>query len=241
MKKKQMIGIFLIIIGCILGFEIWFQESKPVKEKDPVPQVQEIEEIHQEEVNYEEILNDLKSKYNNNEIVAILQIPGVLEEVVVQATDNDYYLHYDLYHNQNINGATFLDFRNDLRNSKKLLIYGHSDPEGLLPFVQITNYNNKAFMEEHNKIYLIDSLGKREYEVFSSYIETKDFDYVNLESFGGLTYLEHLQKLQQKSFVQKEVELTENTNILLLQTCSFDERVKNDIKYQIVIAKEIEG
>ena len=75
--------------------------------------------------------------------------------------------------------------------------------------------------------------------MFSSYIETNDFDYVNLESFGGLTYKEHLEKLKKKSYVSKDIELKEDSKVLILQTCSFDESIQADPKYQIVIAKEI--
>ena len=191
------------------------------------------------EIDYEQYIEELKTKYNNPEVVGIIQIPNVLEEVIVQTTDNDFYLKHDTYKNYTINGATFLDYRNKLRESKKLLIYGHSDPYGELPFVKITGYNQESFLKEHPYIYIIDKEGKRTYEVFSSYIETRDFDYVNLNSFGGLTYKEHLEKLKNKSFVTKDINLEEDSKVLVLQTCSFDERVDARTKYQIVVAKEI--
>ena len=133
------------------------------------------------------------------------------------------------------------DIIRKIRESKKLLIYGHSDPYGILPFVKLTNYNDKKFMEDNPYIYIIDKDGIREYEVFSSYIETKDFDYVNLESFSGLTYKEHLDKLRKKSFVKHDIELNDDSKVLILQTCSFDERVSAKTKFQIVVAKEVDN
>ena len=193
-----------------------------------------------EQVDYEKEIEDLKVVYQNQEVIGKIIIPDILEEVVFQTTDNDYYLHHDAYKNKNIVGSTFLDYRNNIETSKKILIYSHSDPEGTLPFVKLTNYNHKTFLEEHPYIYLITKTGKHSYEVFSSYIETNDFDYVNLENFNGLTYQEHLEKLKKKSYVKTNVSLNNESHILILQTCSFDASIRSNTKYQLVIAKRIE-
>ena len=232
MKKK--IRIILIILPVLLLFGLCFYNTTiELKESTTLKVVD-----REEEFNYEEYINSLKIKYNNTDVIGIIRIPNVLEEVLVQTNNNDYYLHYDVYKNENINGASFLDYRTNIRESKKLLIYGHSNIEGTLPFVKITGYNNKDFMDKNPYIYIIDNNGSRKYEVFSSYIENKDFDYVNLNSFGGLSYKEHLEKLKNKSFVKKNIKLEEESRVLILQTCSFDEGIVSN-RYQIVIAKEV--
>ena len=70
-------------------------------------------------------------------------------------------------------------------------------------------------------------------------MKTSDFDYVNLESFGNLTYKEHLEKLHSKSFVGTKVDFNDDSRVLILQTCSFDSRVKATTKFQIIGAIEI--
>ena len=42
------------------------------------------------------IVNDLIDKYNNDEIVGVLEIPDVLKTVVVKHSDNDYYLTHNI-------------------------------------------------------------------------------------------------------------------------------------------------
>ena len=236
MKKKILfiIVILLTIFFILAGYNYQMREEieKPVK-----PVVVEKEK----KIDYGKIINDLKNKYNNDDVVALVEIPNVLEEPIVQTTDNDYYLHYDIYKHENIIGASFLDYRNELDKSNKLLIYSHSDPEGTLPFVKLNNYNNEEFFNNNKYIYLTDSNSKRKYEVFSSYIETDDFDYVNLKKFNGLTYGEHLNKLKNKSYVKSNVELDDNSKVLLLQTCSFNSDINAKEKYQLVIAKEIDN
>ena len=183
-------------------------------------------------------ITKLQKEYNNPDIVAYVEIPNVLGEPIVQTNDNDYYLHNDIYKKENIIGANFLDYRNNLETDKKLLIYSHSDPEGTLPFVKLTNYNNEEFFNNNKYIYLIDSKRIRKYEVFASYIETEDFDYVNLKSFSGLTYGEHLNKLKNKSYVKSDIELDDNSKVLILQTCSFED-IDTNTKYQLVMGKEV--
>ena len=234
MKKKLIIISFLLIL--MLGVTLGYISNSITKKIIRVTEEPQIEV----KVNYKNEINELKAKYNNMDVIAYVEIPGVLKEAVAQTNDNDYYLHYDLERNENIIGATFLDYRNNIDNDKKLLIYSHSDPEGTLPFVILNNYNEKKFFDDNKYIYLVDSNKKRKYEVFSSYIETSDFDYVNLEDFNGLSYLEHLEKLKSKSLVSNDVELDDNSKVLILQTCSFREEVNSNTKYQLVIAKEIE-
>ena len=234
--KKRILSlsiVFLIFITTFLSIfylpvtpqvkEISYKEEKPILEK----------------INYEKEIRELQEKYHNEDIIGKVEIPNLLEEAIVQTSNNNYYLHYDIYHNKNIIGASFLDFRNDINTSRKLLIYSHSDPEGTLPFVKLTGYNKEEFWKEHPYIYLITAKEKRKFKVFSSYIETNDFDYVNLENFNGLTYKEHLEKLKNKSYVSSNIELEDTDTVLILQTCSFVEEISSSTKYQLVIGKEI--
>lgn len=237
MKNKKLIIITLIIVFSVLAI-INYQTKKeePIKIKHK-PLVVEKED----KTDYKKVIDDLKNKYNNDDVVALVEIPNVLEEPIVQTTNNDYYLNYDIYKNKNIIGASFLDYRNDLKDYKKLLIYSHSDPEGTLPFVKLNNYNNEEFFNNNKYIYLTDSNKKRKFEVFSSYIETEDFDYVNLKKYNGLTYEEHINKLKNKSYIKSDIKLDDNSKILILQTCSFNSDINSKEKYQLVISKEIDN
>ncbi len=239
MKKKITI-ILILLIAILSGFFFCNSNQKKAIIKPKIT-IKEENKKEKEQINYQQIIIELQKKYNNNDIVALVKIPELLEEEIVQTKDNDYYLHYDKYKNKNIIGATFLDYRNNLELSNKLLIYAHSDPEGTLPFVKLTSYNNEDFYKEHKYIYLIDSKKERKYEVFASYIETEDFDYVNLTNFNGLTYEEHLNKLKNKSLIKTDVKLDKDSKILILQTCSFNKDINTKDKYQLVMAKEIKN
>ena len=176
------------------------------------------------------------TNYVNNDIH--LSKPNILETDIVQGKDNKYYLNHDLNDNEDINGSIFMDYRVNL-NSNKVLIYGHSGDNKDLPFLVLNKYSNKDFFYKNNTIYIYTYNKTYIYKVFSSYIETKDFDYMNINNYNGLTYIEHINKLKDKSLFKTNIELTEKDHILILQTCSTNNNIKSKTKYQLVIAKLI--
>ena len=106
-----------------------------------------------------------------------------------------------------------------------------------LPFNELIPYQEETFYQKHQEIYLYTSTNKYTYQIFSSYFEGKDFDYVNLKDFNGLTYQEHLYKLKNKSLYNVDITLDDNSKVIILQTCNIDTASKD--KYQLVIGKQI--
>lgn len=179
---------------------------------------------------------DVKSeieKYNNPDIVGYIYIPNVLNSPILKSTTNEYYLSHDNYGNYDKKGSITMDYRVNI-GDKKILLYGHSGKETDLPFLALNNYTDESFFKKNNIIYIYDSNNtKYTYKIFSSYIETKDFDYVNIKSFNGLTWKEHLNKLKNKSLFKTDTELTDDSKVIILQTCSMVN--KGNKKYQLVI------
>lgn len=168
----------------------------------------------------------LKQSYNNNDIVAFIEIPNVLIEPVVQTSDNDYYLNYNINHEKDINGAIFLDYRLNIIDNKKILIYGHSDPKLTLPFAKLAKYHDKEFFKENPIINLYTKEKNYKFNIFSSYVEVDDFDYINIKNFNGLSWLDHLQKLKNKSEYETGINVSDNKKVIILQTCSFEKNIK---------------
>ena len=232
MKKKCVILVLLIMIVGIL-FSIPFVNKKEQKEKVHTS-VSSPEINVTEENKYEQLIQN----YGQN-VIAFIELPGVFIEPVGQAADNDYYLTHNIQQEEDSNGAIYLDYRIDFNQNQKFIIYGHSDPQLSLPFAQLARYDDESFFYEHNIIYLYTKEKTYTFQIFSSYVETSDFDYLNLESYNGLTWLEHLQKLKNKSQYQTDLSLEENKKVLVLQTCSFDSKYKNyRQKYRVVVAIE---
>lgn len=185
-----------------------------------------------------ESLSDLKEKYNNNEIVMFVDIPDVLSLPIVQTDDNDYYLLHDIDKKENSVGTPFLDYRISSLNDKKVIVYGHNDVDPNLPFSALTSYKDESFYKEHSTILVNSNEGKRKYEIFSCFVDDKNFNYDILNVFNNTKYEEQLKLLKEKSVYDTGVEVSRDNRIIILLTGTLSDS-KDSLKYQFVVGKEI--
>ena len=129
-------------------------EKEEQDQKEGEPEKQEEEESG-EASSAEAFTVDFASLQQINEdIVAWLRIPGVLDYPVVQGTDNSYYLHHTFRKEYNIAGSIFLDARNmaDFSDSKNI-IYGHNMRNGSM-FHVLRNFQDLDFYQANREIWL---------------------------------------------------------------------------------------
>ena len=239
-KHYIIIILLVMLIVSILTFNI-YKYNNTLKNK--IINSNAIEVNHEiNKINYEEELNKVRNKYNNNDIVGILSNSlDTLNEIVMQSTDNDYYLEHTVYHEYNWRGQTFLDYRNDINNSDKLIIYGHNSNYYNLPFKVLENYYNKSYYDENKYLYLQTNLNKYKYEIFSVYVEVSDWDYYNKMKFNTKDeYYNHILKLKNKSMYDTNVLVNKDDKILIIQTCSTKKEYSNyENKFLLIIAKRV--
>ena len=239
-KHYIIIILLVMLIVSILTFNI-YKYNNTLKNK--IINSNAIEVNHEiNKINYEEELNKYRNKYNNNDIVGILSNSlDTLNEIVMQSTDNDYYLEHTVYHEYNWRGQTFLDYRNDINNSDKLIIYGHNSNYYNLPFKVLENYYNKSYYDENKYLYLQTDLNKYKYEIFSVYVEVSDWEYYNKMKFNTKNeYYNHILKLKNKSMYDTNVSVNEDDKILIIQTCSTKKEYSNyENKFLLIIAKRV--
>ena len=239
-KHYIIIILLVMLIVSILTFNI-YKYNNTLKSKIINSNTIEVNyEINK--IDYEEELNKVRNKYNNNDIVGILSnSDDTLNEIVMQSTDNDYYLEHTVYHESNWRGQTFLDYRNDINNSDKLIIYGHNSNYYNLPFKVLENYYNKSYYNENKYLYLQTNLNKYKYEIFSVYVEVSDWDYYNKMKFNTKDeYYNHILKLKNKSMYDTNVSVNEDDKILIIQTCSTKKEYSNyENKFLLIIAKRV--
>ena len=177
-------------------------------------------------------IKDYQKKYNNNEIIGYIEIPKVLKTPFAKTNNNNYYLEHDLYKNSTPKGTIFMDNRTNF-NDRKVILYGHSGNFNDLPFLVLNNYIKEDYYKKHKYIYIASKDVTYTYEIFSSYIETKDYYYINLKDFGGLSWEEHLNKLKNKSLYKTKAKVDKDSKIIILQTCSTNNKGHN--KFQLVM------
>lgn len=248
MKRKYTKIIILLIIVVLvslfsLSWDIYQNNYK--KETKPVIKHEDIvEEITNEDItiDYQKELNELKKQYNNDDIVGILTIENTsFNEIVMQSSDNDYYLEHTVYHEENWRGQTFLDYRVDINDSKKIIIYGHNSPNYSLPFEIFENYYDSNYIKEHRYLYLQTDKELKVYEIFSVYVEVEDWGYYNEMSFiNESEYYNHILELKNNSFYNTGIDITKDDEILIIQTCSTHrDYINYENKFLLIIGKKV--
>lgn len=192
------------------------------------------------EVNFTKRINNLRQEYNNNDIIGILKINKVLEVPVLQTNDNDYYLNHTINNKESIYGAIFMDYRINVDNSKKILIYGHSSTSANIDFNILEKYYEKEYYDKHKYITLTTDKENKIYEIFSVYVETTDFSYMNISFINEENYYDHISNLKIKSLYDTDIELKKDDEILILQTCSnHNDYLNYDKRYLLIISRRI--
>ena len=210
-----------------------------------------IKEHNESKIIYESTFNISQSKKTetnkvkklqeeNKDIVGYLVIPDTnIHEPVLQGPDNEFYLNHDAHKKKNAIRSIYLDYRVKINIGFKNLIYGHNSSTLNVPFKELEKYYDKNFFKNHQYIYLEDENYIQRYQIFSVFIETQDWSYMKL-NFTSDSFLEHLKSLKNKSLYETDVNIENDDEILILQTCSHHinyQKYKN--KYLLVIAKKI--
>ena len=187
------------------------------------------------------LVDEIKSSYKNKEIVGLLEIPNTeYKTLITQSSDNKKYLNHDEYGNKNRIGNPFLDYRVNIDSSKKILIYGHNSRYVDMPFKILENYYDLDYFKNHKYITLKTNSGTYKYEIFSVFVETSDWDYMKIKFKNEDEWIDHLNKLKSKSIYDTEVDVSENDNILILQTCSTKKEYRKfKKKFLLIVCRRV--
>ncbi|MGI6054880.1 MAG: class B sortase [Clostridium sp.] len=91
----------------------------------------------------------------NADVKAWLEIPGTgISYPVVQAADNETYLHRDFHGDENAAGSIFLDYASDPDcKGAHSVFYGHHMRNGSM-FAELVRFKEKDYFEDHREITL---------------------------------------------------------------------------------------
>lgn len=190
---------------------------------------------------YKNIINSARKKYNNNDVVGILEINNTDYIVpVMQGDDNKYYLKHTPYGEKSSMGSVYLDYRVDIDSSKKLLIYGHNSSNVDMPFKILEEFYDRDYYDNHKYVEVTTSNTKKKYEIFSVFVETSDFSYMDITFDNDDEYLNHINNLKSKSMYDTGVTLSKDDEILILQTCSEYPDYRNyQKKYLLIVLRRV--
>lgn len=176
--------------------------------------------------------------HKNNDTVGWLKISDTkIDNIVVQSTDNDYYLHTNFDGEESQPGTLFVDYRcciNDYEEnqSSNIIIYGHKQLSGTM-FGTLTYYkNNLKFYKDNPTIEFSTLYKEYTYKIVSVFVAaTKEqnaqngivFDYQNyIDLSDKERYDDFIEQITSRSQISTSVDTKYGDSFLTLSTCSYE-------------------
>lgn len=220
----------VILLVCLFLIQ---QNELPIKEKT-FTQNENKKNIDVETTTPDSSLKDYQEQYQNEDIIARLEIPGLFNIWITKCDNNEYYLTHSLTKEKDVRGTEFMDYRVS-PDSQQINIYGHNSQTYNTPFHKLENFKAKDFFDSHKYILLQTEERRRIYEIFSIKEVSTDTEHMKVK-VKKEAFIQHIEKLKNNSIHERAIEYNEESNILVLQTCSYD----TDNSYYVISAIEIE-
>lgn len=158
----------------------------------------------------------------NPDLVGWLAIDGInVDDPIVQADDNTYYLHRNFDQADSKSGSLFMDYRNRAAaEDRHTIIYGHRMKDGSM-FGRLNRFTEEDFFREKGAISFETLHERYTVEVFSVYRTTTDFYYIRTEFEDDEDYESFLQEIRDKSIYPSHVPVMPDDRIITLSTCDY--------------------
>lgn len=227
---KKIIKIILLGICLVIFIYSAYNIYKYIKEENTNKKLKNelIEDVITEVPSTELTINEEKIpisvdfstlKEKNQDIVGwIYSKDTPINYPVVQAKDNQYYLHRLINGEYNASGSIFMDYRNNPNlEDNNTIIYGHNMKSDEM-FGTLQNYKNQEYYENHKIIYYFTQEKSYEIKLVAGYTASLEDDIYNLNEINQ----EQKEKLLQKSDFKSDVNINQNDKLITLSTCSYE-------------------
>ena len=156
----------------------------------------------------------------NGAAAAWLEMPGLdLELPVVQAQDNQTWLHQGFDGQPSPEGCLFFGVSGGEEPDLYRVIYGHNLHTGSM-FSGLTNYREEDFYRANPTFTLCTPEGDQTWRIFSCHDATDTEDLYRTSRTGGEEYDAFVAELKAASLYDTGVEVPQGAQVLTLSTCS---------------------
>ncbi|MCL2571634.1 MAG: class B sortase [Defluviitaleaceae bacterium] len=179
---------------------------------------------------------DLRTEYNNDDIVGHVWIPDTnINYLVAQGTDNDFYLYHDLRGRRFLGGSIYLDYLADIHNpgDHNWVLYGHNMGNGTM-FHNVRHFMNYDFFMNNRYIHFSTIYADYVFEVFSVYVAHVSFYYTwnYFEDWAGW-----INQFKELSMFDASVTVTSDDRIITLSTCENIYRNNRIVVHGVLISE----
>lgn len=229
MRKKfvYLIGFSVLIYSSYVLIDYFTSYFKEEKEHE------QLQKIVQQ--------NSYKYIYENYEnVIGWININGLrLDNPLMQAKNNEFYLTHNYKGEKARTGSIFVDYRNNPEfTDRHTIIYGHVLRNGSM-FGQLAAYANQDFALQHEEITINLKNETLRLQVFAAYETTTDFYYIET-NFTEKSFTQFLNTIQEKSEISMK-NVAEEDQIVTLSTCTTSTDDKERFVVHAKIVERIEN
>ena len=203
-------------------------------EEDPGENVTAVSDKQGNTVTYPEgMLAKYRKLYKiNSDLSGWISIPSLeIDLPIVKGTDNDYYLHRNIYKKRTNYGVPFYDYRiADLHYlPRNTVVYGHNMHYDDLIFGLLENYREISGFKQAPVIECNTIFSDHNWLVYAAFItnskESQDNGYMLQYNFLDISqskFVEYIAEIDKRKFYTTGVDIQPTDKILTLSTCCYD-------------------
>ena len=155
----------------------------------------------------------------NPDVKGWLIIPAAdVDHVVVQGTDNEYYVHRNLYEEYQYSGTIFIDHRWSDERSKNLLVYGHNMSNDTM-LGQLERYLDPEVCREYPYFWYVTPDEVYKCDLISVYITDIYDNYTQTDFLAETDFLEFLDRIIYKSYYNFGLKPSAEDKLFSISTC----------------------
>lgn len=159
---------------------------------------------------------------SNADVVGWLYAPDTnINYPVVQAKDNETYLHKGLNGKYLRSGTLFADYRNNSpMEDCNYIVYGHSMKNGSM-FGMLLHYKKQSYYDKHPVWYYLTPEQNYRVELFAGRV-VKTNHLIYQMDIDEAEFADYLQECISNSTFESDVEIDDSDAIITLSTCSYE-------------------
>lgn len=251
MKKiiKNLLNVFLVLITVFSFYKV-YEKLNDYKKADNT--YSNLEEIYENNLIEEsssitdtsenkDILSNNNTQFNNNNLYSInndfkfwIKVDNTnISYPVVQGNDNSFYLKNDFYKKKSSSGTIFIDYQNNYKEDKNVVIYGHNMKNKTM-FANLEKFKDKSFFNQSNKIRIVEDGTEYIYEVFSVYYTNANNINLIYSFDNDLDFIDYINILKNKSLFKSNLTFDNDDKIITLSTCNDDNSGRKVVHAKLV-------
>jgi len=171
----------------------------------------------------------------NEDVVGWISVPAIdISYPVLQAEDNEYYLHRDIYREYLFAGSVFMDAFNsaDLTNHNTIL-YGHNMRDGSM-FAGIKNFRDEETVSRCRYFWIYTPDAECLYEICSVHYAAVGSETYTVRFSNYAAYTGWLSDMQETSEIQTGAAMQAGDRVVTLSTCTTASSVRTVVQGKLV-------